>query len=240
MKLLKIAACLCVLTSFACSPKYYKPNTQQITMFEEEGDINLTGSSDGARFEAQAAYAITDQFAAAVNYSRFVPVEVNDGDGGSGYIFEVAPGYYTDVGDNMIFEAYAQLGFGRFENSFSSLDPNGNQGQIMANAFRFGIQPSLAYKQDKFAVALSSRFASLNYANIEGALSFDGVDQIAFLEENKNNFIIEPAATFLFGFEKFKLQAQYSLSFNVSNNDFPRDRQLLSIGINADLNVNEF
>lgn len=241
MKLFKLATFLFVLTAFACSPKYYKPNTQQITLFEEEGDINLTGVSDGNRYEVQAAYAFTDQFAGAVNYSRFVPVEINDGDGGSGYIFEVAPGYYKSVGDNLIFEAYAQLGIGKFENTFSNpFDTLSSGGQIQASAFKLGLQPSIAYKQDKIAIALSSRFSSLNYANIEGQLTYNGVDQVEFLEDNKSNFLIEPALTFWFGFEKVKLQAQYALSFNVSNADFPRDKQLLSIGINANLNKADF
>lgn len=241
MKLLKLATILLVFTAFACSPKYYVPNTQQVTLFEEQGDINLTLIADGTKVEGHAAYAISDQFSAAVGYTTFQPMEVNDGDNGSGSLFEVAPGYYTRVGDNLIFEAYAQFGFGKFENHFlNQLDTLQADRTIMANAFRLGLQPSIAFKKDNFAVALSSRFSSLNYSKIEGDLVFGGVDQIEFLTENKNNFIIEPALTFWFGLEKIKLQAQYAFSFNVSNSEFPRDKQLLSLGINANINPSDF
>jgi len=106
----------------------------------------------------------------------------------------------------------------------------------MGNAFRIGLQPSLAYKQDRFALALSSRVASLNFVNVEGDLFYSGIDQVQLVEQNKNNFLIEPALTFWFGLEQFKLQFQYALSLNLSNNAIPRDKQLFSIGINADLN----
>lgn len=240
MKLIKLIAILSIFTSLACSPKYYKPNTQQITLFEEEGDINLSLVGDGSRFEGQAAYAFTDQFAAAANFSRFVPAEVN-GDGGSGYIFEFGPGYYAGIGENLIFEAYAQIGIGKLNNHFVSLlDSIPSEGEITANAFKIGIQPSIAYKQDKISIALSSRFSSLNYTNIGGELIYRGVDQQELLTQSKNNFLIEPAVTFWFGFENVKLQAQYALSFNLTNVDLPRDNQMISIGINANLNRDDF
>lgn len=242
MNLIKAIAILSVFTFFACSPTYYKPNTQQITLFEEQGDVNLTIAGRSNTVEVQGAYALTDQFSAAVNYTRFIPIDINPGDGGSGYSFELGPGFYKDVGEDFLFETYAFLGFGRFDNFFIDLDNVAmmTTNTISANAIKLGIQPSIAYKRDKYTLALSSRFTSLNYANIEGDLIFNGQDQIEYLSEANNNFLIEPALTFWIGFEKVKFQAQYGLSFNTTNQNFPMDNQWLSFGINTHFNTGDF
>jgi len=241
MKFFKLALILSVFSVFACSPKYYSPTTQQVTLFEEEGDINLSVTGDGTKYEAQAAYAFTDRYAAAINFSRFVPVEVNDADRGSGYMFELGPGYYTSVGEDFIFEAYGMLGIGAFENQFSNpFDTLTLGGTISANALRLGVQPSFGYKRDNFSVALSSRIANLTYTEIDGNLIVDGVDQITYLKDNRNNFFIEPALTFRIGFEQVQLQFQYATSFNLNNPDLPRDRNMISLGINTNFNIGDF
>lgn len=240
MKLFKLAAVICSFVLFACQPKYYIPNSHQVTMFTEEGDVNVSLNGDGNQFELQAAYAFTDQFSAAANFSRFSPRDQDNGDGGSGWLFEAAPGYYKPFGDDLVFETYALLGFGAVENHFPSrMDSTNMDPMIEATAIRFGLQPSISKMYDRFSIGLSTRISSLNYANIKGNLSFDNVDQIQYLEDNKSNFLIEPAVTARFGTEKVRAQAQYGFSFNGSNTEFLQNRQYLSIGINVNMNIGD-
>lgn len=240
MKLFKIAAMLSSFVLFACNPNYYIPNTQQVTMFTDEGDANLSLNGDGNQFELQAGYAFTDQFSAMANFSRFAPRDMENGDGGSGWLFEAGPGYYKPFGDDLVFETYAILGFGAVENHFPSrmdsinMDPN-----IEATALRFGIQPSISKLYERFSIGFSTRVSSLNYANIKGNLTYDGVDQITYLTENKSNLLIEPALTARFGTEKVRAQAQYGFSFNASNSEFLQNRNYLSIGINVNMNIGD-
>ncbi len=239
MKIFKLAAILSVFTLFACQPKYYIPNTQQVTMFSDEGDANLSLNLDGNQFELQAGYAFTDQFAAQANFSRFAPRDTENGDGGSGWLLEGGPGFYKPFGDDLVFETYAIIGLGAVENHFPSRADSINFPQIEATALRFSLQPSIAKMYDRFSIGLSSRISSLNYANIKGDLIFDGVDQVAFLTENKSNFLIEPAVTARFGTEKVRFQAQYGFSFNASNTEFLQNRQYLTIGVNVNMNLGE-
>lgn len=240
MKLFKLSAVISVFTLFACSPKYYIPNSQQLTMFEEEGDVNLSLNIDGNQYELQAGYAFTDQFAAQANFSRFSPNDTDAGDGGSGWLFEGGPGFYKPFGDDFVFETYAIVGLGAVENHFPSrADSTNLNPQIEATALRFSLQPSVAKLYDRFSIGVSTRISSLNYANIEGNLIFAGDDQIAFLTENKSNFLIEPAVTARFGTEKIRAQAQYGFSYNASNTEFLQNRQYLSIGVNVNMNLGD-
>lgn len=239
MKIFKIVAVLSAFTLFACQPKYYIPNTQQVTMFSEEGDANLSLNFDGNQFELQAGYAFTDQFAAQANFSRFAPRDMDNGDGGSGWLLEGGPGFYKPFGDDLVFETYAIVGLGAVENHFPSRADSLNFPEIEATALRFSLQPSIAKVYDRFSIGVSSRISSLNYANIKGDLIFDGVDQVEFLTENKSNLLIEPAVTARFGTEKVRAQAQYGFSFNASNTEFLQNRQYLTIGLNINMNLGE-
>ena len=231
---------LCTFFVVACQPKYYVPNSHQVTRFTEEGDVNLNFNADGNQFEIQGAYALTDQFAAAANFSRFAPRDQDNGNGGSGFLFEVAPGYYKPFRDNMVFEAFGLAGFGRVENHFPSLaDSLSLNPEISANAFRVGVQPGLSLLYDRFSIGLSTRVSNLTYVNIDGNLSFDGVDQVEFLTDNRSNFLVEPALTARFGTDKFRGQAQYGFSYNASNSEFLQNRQYLTIGFNINLNLED-
>jgi len=240
MKLFKIAAVLCSFVVFACSPKYYIPNSHQVTMFTEQGDVNLALSGDGNQYEIQAAYAMTDLFSAAANFSRFSPNDQDNGDGGSGWLFEAGPGFYKSFGDDLVFETYALLGFGSVENYFpSKMDSMNLEPNIEATAIRFALQPGISKLYNRFSIGVSTRLSSLNYANIKGNLFFDGINQVTYLEENKSNLLIEPAITARFGTEKVRAQAQYGFSVNASNKEFLQNRQYLSIGLNINMNLGD-
>lgn len=240
MKIIKLLAILLTITSIACNPKYYVPNSQQLTMFTDQGDVNLSLNLDGNQFELQAGYAFADQFAGAVNFSRFAPRDLDNGDGGSGYLLELAPGYFKPFGDDLVFETYALFGIGSVENHFpSKMDSLGFDPEISASAIRIGLQPSISKLYDRFSIGLSTRITSLNYANIKGNLSFNGVDQIEYLMDNRSNLLIEPAITARFGTEKVRGQAQYGFSYNASNSEFLQNRQYLSIGINVNMNIGD-
>lgn len=240
MKLIKLSAVLCAFTLFACQPKYYIPNSQQVTMFTEEGDANLSLNGDGNQFELQAGYAFSDQFSAQANFSRFAPRDQDNGNGGSGWLLEGGPGFYKPFGDDFVFETYGIVGIGAVENHFPSrADSTNLDPRIEATALRLSLQPSISKLYDKFSIGLSTRVSSLNYANIKGNLTFDNEDQIAFLTENKSNLLIEPAITARFGTEKVRAQAQYGFSFNASNTEFLQNRQYLSVGVNVNMNLGE-
>lgn len=222
-----------MLVMAACSPKYYVPNTHNVPLLEEKGQINLAVHGNANQLDVQAAAGLSSNIGLMVNGGFFFPKDDNNGNGGSGKLGEVGLGYFTKIGDYMVFETYGLLGFGSVENDFPSTLPGNpsTTGIINANIFRAGIQPNIGYTSQYFSAAVSARFVSLNYSNIRGSLIFNGVDQLTYLENHKSSFLVEPALTVRAGLENIKLQAQLSGSWNLSHNDFPQENALLTLGL---------
>lgn len=230
--LLIISLSIFVLTS--CSPKYYTANTQNVPLISAPAEKNITVSGNGNQVELQGAVGITDKIALQLNGGLFIPADEDNGDGGKGNFIEVGGGYYKEVMPNWVFETYALVGVGSFQNDFPSTvaaNPS-TTGKLSGNIFRVGIQPNFGYKSKNFEAIISSRFVNLSYNNIKGDLIYGGEDQNAYLKDNASNFLIEPALTLRGGFEKIKLQLQYGYSFNVSDRDFRQDKEFLTLGLN--------
>lgn len=218
----------------ACSPKYYSPDTQNVPLISAKGEKQLTFSGNGNLIEFQGAIGLSDKLAIKANGSFFIPRDEDNGNGGSGRLIEIGAGYFKPVNQNLVFETYGIIGFGSVKNHFES-DGSANPqtlGDISANVLRYGIQPNFGYKSKNFEAAISSRIVNLNYSNVKGSLVYQGNNQTTYLEDNKSNFLIEPALTLRAGFEKLKFQAQIGHSFNLSNGDFRQDKDYFTIGIN--------
>ncbi|MFA7081741.1 MAG: hypothetical protein WC135_03930 [Bacteroidales bacterium] len=229
-----------VLVSFlvtGCSPIFYTPNTQNVPMISSKGDNKITVAGNGNQVELQGAYGLTDAFAIQANAGLFIPRNLDNGDGGSGNFFEVGGGYFKSIKEVFVFEAYGILGMGSMENHFKSTveDNPGTNGDISSTIFRVGVQPSFGYKSKYFEAAISTRIVSLIYSNIEGDLIYSGNNQMDYLNDNKTNFLVEPAITLRGGFEKIKLQVQYGYSLNLTNTAFKQDKSYLTLGLSFKL-----
>ena len=218
----------------SCSPKFYSPNTHNVPLLSEQGEVNLNVSGNGNQVEFQGAYAVTDGFAIQANGGLFIPSDLDNGDGGSAEFGEIGLGYFKPIAENFVFETYALAGYGNVENHLvSTVEVNpGTTGKISANLYRFGIQPSFGYKSDYFSAAVSSRFVNVSYNNVDGNLIYEDKDQEDYLNANSSNFMIEPAITLRGGFERFKLQFQYGYSINVTQSNFRQDNSHFTIGLN--------
>ncbi len=229
--LLCAVACYSLLT--ACSPNYYSANTQNAPMISEKGETSIAAAGNTSQIEFQGAYGLTNSIAIQANGGWFIPEELDNGNGGSGRFGEGGIGYYKVFNENLVFETYGLIGAGRVENHLPSTVEQypGTTGKISANILRYGIQPVFGYKSEYFSVAISSRFSVLNYSNIRGNLTFEDEDQIAYLQSNSSNFLIEPALTLRGGIDWLKFQFQVGPSFNLSNNSFRQSTSFATIGL---------
>ena len=221
----------------SCNPKLYTPNTQNVPLISEKGQTNLTLSGNGNQVEFQGAYGIAENIAIQANGGLFIPSDLDNGNGGSGKFVEVGAGYFKPINTDWVFEAYGIVGIGSVENHLPSTKNEAplTNGDISANVLRIGIQPNFGYVSKHFSAAISSRFVNLSYNKIEGDLIFEDQIYINYLNENKSNFLIEPAITLRAGFEKIKFQLQYGYSLNLSNSDFRQDTSYLTFGLNFNL-----
>ncbi len=224
---------LLLIVSVGCSPKFYVPNTQNVPMISEKGQASVSLAANGNQGEFQAAYGISSAVALQVNAGIVRPREEDNGDGGSGQLFEGGLGYYRNVSPTVLFDIYALAGFGKMKNDFPSTlaaSPN-TTGKIEADILRFGVQPSLSVHRRHFSLSGSARISSLRYSNIQGNLIFGGVNQVTYLTDNKTSVLIEPGVTLRLGSEKFKLQVQVARSINLTTSDFKQDESLATVGI---------
>jgi len=230
MKVIIIALCM---IGIGCSPKFYTPNTQNIPMLQSKGQFTASLAGNGNQVELQGAYAATNNIGLQINGGLFRPKEEDNGNGGSGNFFEGGIGYYTPISEKVTFETFALIGFGNFENHLpSTLDVRPETtGEIEANILRYGIQPGISYQSDNFAVGVSSRITNLSYSDIDGDLIFGGDDQVAFLNSNSSNLLIEPALTLRGGTDRLKLQLQIVTSINASSSDFRQDDGTVTVGV---------
>ncbi len=226
--------CVVALIAIGCNPKYYSPNTQNVPLLSEKGEVNLSLSGNANQAEFQGAYAAGEHFALQANGGLFIPKDLENGDGGSGKFIEAGAGYFTPVSERFVFELYGLLGTGNVENDLRSRATTNppTTGVISASVFRYGIQPNFGFKSKYFSAAVSSRIVSLNYSNIDGDLVFDGMNQRTYLSDNSTNFLFEPALTLRAGIEKLKFQLQIGRSFNLSNEDFRQDNGYATVGLN--------
>lgn len=199
-------------------------------MISEKGETSITVAGKGGMYELQGGYGLTGNVALVASGSIYAPKSMDNGNGGSGTLFEVGAGYYNPLPSNLLFDVYGLVGFGSMKNQFPEKDE-----KISAGAFRVGIQPGFGYKHQYFSVSLNPKIAYLNFSGINGTLVYDGVDQVQYLKDNKNNFLLEPAITVRGGLEKVKLQIQYGYSFNLTNPDFKQDKHIVTVGLNFKL-----
>lgn len=218
----------------SCSPKFYTPNTMNVPLISEKGEIDLTLSGNVNQVEFQGAYGVANHIAIQANGGVFIPGDLDNGNGGSGRFIELGGGYFLPIQEHWVFEAYGIFGFGSFENHLPSTLEEYPQtdGKISANLFRAGVQPNFGFKSDYFSAAISSRIVSLSYSKIRGDLNFEDENQQSYLASNSPGFLLEPAITVKGGLKRLKLQVQYGYSLNLTNSKFRQDNQFLTVGIN--------
>lgn len=222
----------------SCNPKYYVPNTQNVPLISDKGQVNLNVSGNANQVEFQSAYGIAENIAIQANGALFIPADNDDGNGGSGKLAEVGVGYFKPIKENWVFELYGIVGLGSVENHLPSTISSypETKGDISANLLRAGIQPNFGYKSKYFSAAVSSRFVNLSYSKIKGDLIYNDVLQSAYLGDNSSNFLIEPALTLRGGLENIKLQMQFGYSINMSKHNFRQDHTYLTLGLHVNLN----
>ena len=227
-------AVLLALAFSSCGPKYYIPNSQNVPLLSQKGETNINVSLNDDHVNLNGAYAFSDHFGIIGNAGLLIPSDNENGDGGSGNFVTLGGGYFSKLNDSFVIESYAIFGYGTIENHFPSTTEAYPQttGNISANLFRFGMQPSFGYKSDYFSFAISARFMSINYSHISGDLIYGREVQTDYLKDNSSSVLIEPAITRRGGVKRFKLQLQYGYSYNVTNRNFRQDISFLTLGAN--------
>lgn len=216
----------------SCTHYYYVPNMQHVPLFQqkEEFHLDLSGSAGNefSAFEVQTGFSVANNVAIIANgFFHDADREMFNDEYCRGHLIEGGAGAFVPLQNNMVFETYFGVGFGRIENGYD------NDAKSKLNFNRYFAQPSIGYTSDFLDLALSLRFSGLRYNDIHysGTLYQDDQDQIQYINRNPFSILIEPALTLRGGWEHIKFQLQLGYSENLSNPDLLQEDMNASFGI---------
>lgn len=199
----------------SCAQLFYVTNKQNVTLFEEKDEMEFNVAA-GTGFvvssiEIQGAYSIMDHMALQGNAAAWI------GDGCSGSIVELAPGYFLPLEDDFVFEIYGGYGKGRSYLDTNALEPKYYPPYQHLNVSfdRYFIQPAFGYSSDYFDVIISSRICLSDFYG-HRPLVFLKHDLSPYTFETMNQlWTFEPALTIRGGIPnvKFQMQAIYIRPF---------------------------
>lgn len=245
LKTFKVAASFVLVITLltSCTHYYYGPNSNNVPMLENKGDVRILAAAASAEessgFELQTAYAAANHFGVMLNlYTATGKDESSSTNGtntterGNGLYIEAGGGYFTYAGKttNWIFETYAGVGTGSIKNQY------GNAEQSKVGVTKFFLQPSIGYVNNRgtFQAAISSRFSSVHLAVKESNVTVNSSEdftQVATIKSNPNYIFWEPSILFRFGIPHAKLQLQLTPSSAFSKPDINFQQNVFSIGI---------
>ena len=219
MKLWLLLVCAVVVIS-GCSPIYYAPNTLNVPMIREKGQVVVSAHrGDHGSFNFQGAYSPKQNW--AVTADGFWAEEgTSSSIKGSGHMINGGAGYYRPLNSHFMWDTYGILGFGSVENSFSQRD-------VSSSFVRYGVQPSIGFQSKYFDAFVATRIVGLGYFHTTGSEAIE----VQYLKDTRTQFLLEPAVTIRGGYDFVKAQFQLGHSHNMTNSNFKQDEDIVSLGV---------
>ncbi|MEP7128118.1 MAG: hypothetical protein ABI729_04590 [Chitinophagales bacterium] len=206
--------CTAIATFLNSCTVTYAPNSNNVPLLQEKGELALSGGlyeaaggTQYAGYELQGAYAVTHHLGLMTSLLLAGSLDVS----GSHSFFELGSGYYHRIGTGGVFDAYGGIGFG----SLHSYTSNSTAINTL-NYQRFFMQPSIGYTSRGFECAFSLRMCGLNYAAQQSAINEYYENEYG---PSKFSILAEPAFTLRGGWKYVKLQLQLGYSINLTDAD---------------------
>lgn len=183
------------------------PNGQNVAMFEEEGeisaDLNLTTGGEHSGMQFQAAGALTDHLAFQFNSFAWNAIE-----GSTGYLIEFAPGYFTQMGNNFIFETFVGFGQGESYPRVGQILPLGELTPNDVFYYRYFVQPAIGYVNNNMELVFSTRLSALDFRNQNPVYVVPERNELD-IRTIGEMYTVDPALTLRFGSRSVKFHVQY-------------------------------
>lgn len=229
-KLLSLLPLFSILL-FSCTHRYYAPSGQNVPLFKEKGEVQLSGglasSGEAGGGNIQAAYAVGNN--AGITADAYIANGENEDNGasGNGFNISVGGGYFKPLGDYFVFETYAGFGGGNITNKYAG----GGDSKVMF--IRPYIQPAIGFTSNFVDVAFAPRIAMVNYTGINRSGIGDStqIAQLDYINDHPTSVYFEPGVTLRAGWKYAKLQFQYVWSVNLNNPQILRDNHNVSLGL---------
>ena len=236
----------------SCSGYYYTASPHYVPMNSEKGQFKANIGINSL----QAGYTVTNNFslfttgyfrykATNLSYETILSKE-NSGDNihsDKSSEINIGGSYFYNF-NKLTVEVLAGGGYGNleFEHTIDFFESDYNF-DLNAHKYNLFVQPNLGIKfNDHLDLNLSTKFSQQSLYNIKtnvdwGDYTDEAISDDYFLDKNQVNlYFIEPALTFRFGGERFKMQTQIIPVFNL-NDTYIRYKEL-SLFLSLYVNLN--
>lgn len=210
-------------TLTSCSPEYI-PNMVNSPMLSNQGEFQATVATGTSSFDAQTAFAITDNLGVMVNGSYGNETNDSTDDFHKHAFIEGGFGYYNKIGDKGRYEIFGGYGFGKVKGYYENALFDS---QITdANYNRFFVQPGIGISTGIYDGSFSPRFAMIQ-------MNPNGAD----FRTGKYNLFFEPVITSKIGFKyvKFVFQFGFSVPFGEQNLNYDYQPFIMNVALNFNL-----
>jgi hypothetical protein len=208
-----------------CSHYYYAPNVQQVPMFTQKNELQISGFSGAGNEittnDVQVAYSITDHIAIMGSGMWANGQNSSKTSFGNGRYTEGALGYFSPFEKYGVFEFYAGAGTSKQHHQYDSA-------QTMDLSFsKFFVQPSIGIKKNAFECAVSMRASYINFTQVQG--NYVSPD----IPLKQGYVFFEPAITLRTGVKFIKFQAQWQLALPVTSRQstFSYSGTMINLGV---------
>lgn len=221
MKNLFLFLCFLLFMGQACKTAYV-PNTVNVPLFDDSGQLRVSGDSQG---NIQFAASLNRRFGVMANAMFRKDGESTDAVYGKGGFFEVGLGGFNYGSGMLRWEAYVGGGVG----TTKTFD---NGKKFEAQGARFFFQPSIGIHHDIFELAFTPRLVAGKYKKPETTYSLSELTSNKLLDIEKPTWIFaEPALTARIGYKWVKLQIQIGKSFKLTDKPLAYDENFNSVGL---------
>lgn len=204
----------------SCSPEYI-PNMVNSPMLSNQGEFQATIATGTSSFDAQTAFAITDNLGIMVNGSYGNETNDSSDDFHKHAFIEGGFGYYNKIGDKGRYEIFGGYGFGKVKGYYENVLFDSQITDAKYN--RFFIQPAIGLSTGIYDGSFSPRIVVVQM-DPKGAN----------FETGQYNSFFEPVITSKIGYKYVKFIVQFGFSFPIGDQELNYDHQpfIFNFGFN--------
>ncbi|MCB8963639.1 MAG: hypothetical protein H6536_01185 [Bacteroidales bacterium] len=209
-----VALILMGLAHASCHVLYY-PNSINSPLLRNKGDAQINASVGASGYEAQIAYAITNNIGIMAN-GQVLKNTNHDSINEQRTLTEIGIGYTEVIGDNGIFEFYGGAGFGRVPFDTKTSNYNGTQTTPIT---RYFLQPGIGFFNDLMDISIVTRLSAVDIAD-------------------ETNWFFEPGVMTKIGYKRIRLYACAGVSIPFKRYDerlWNHNPIMFSVGLHVNI-----
>lgn len=210
---------LCMVTSCKVA---YVPNTVNVPLFDDSGQLRLSGDTKG---NFQFATSLDRHVGVMVNALLRQDGKDSDPVNGKGNFFEAGVGAFSGGDRWVTWETYVGAGIGKtkFVDNGKSFDTRGA---------RFFFQPSIGIHHSIFEIAATGRLVGGRYSGYNTTYTTQELINNNLADIDKHTWLFaEPALTARVGYRWVKLQLQVGKAFKLTDKPLAFEENFSSIGL---------